>query len=81
MRLRDSMRNQKKDFVELLARQIERSQGGSSEKPSSREVAQGSTIEYHGLKRRKEARGETRVIRRRILRQIRRSLLSQPAYT
>jgi hypothetical protein len=49
MRLRELMRNQKEDFVELLARQLERSQGGSSEKPSSREVAQGSTIEYQDI--------------------------------
>jgi hypothetical protein len=28
-RQRDTMRNQKEDFVELLSRQLERSQGGS----------------------------------------------------
>jgi hypothetical protein len=49
MRRRDVMRDQKEDFARLVSRQLERSQAGLSEKPSSREVSQGSTAESQGL--------------------------------
>jgi hypothetical protein len=45
MQDRGLMRDQKEDLGVLMTRQLERSLEGSSEKPSLREVAQGSLIE------------------------------------
>jgi hypothetical protein len=48
MQNRSLMRDQKEDLGVLMTRQLERSLEGSSEKPSSREVAQGSVTEPQG---------------------------------
>lgn len=45
MRMRGVMRDQKEDFGELIARQLSRAQGGSADKPTSREVVHGAVTE------------------------------------
>ena len=49
MRIRDVMRNQKEDFGELIARQLSRAQGGSADKPTSREVVHGAVTESNNF--------------------------------
>jgi hypothetical protein len=49
MRRRDIMRDQKEDFARSVARQLERSQAGLSEKPVSRAVSQGATVESQDI--------------------------------
>jgi hypothetical protein len=57
MQDRGLMRDQKEDFDVLMTRQLKRSLEGSSEKPLSREVAQGSVTEPQGKIRFNDRKG------------------------